>query len=441
MSWRERIQPVRMQRVALVSTADRVRDLLERAAEAGSVELDLPEPVGERADAAADHSDAEPATRTDPREAALARAGAGFAVRGPVAAVPGWVPQPALPALAAALAPGGAAVVPLPRPPGAGPPTLLHPGGGRRFDPLVQTYATVPYADVDPSLLAGLAYVVMFGMMFGDVGHGAVLILGALVLARGRSHRLARLRRAWPFLLGAGLASAVFGALYGEMFGPTGLVPVVWLAPLEHPVPLLLAAIGLGAVLLSVAYALGVVNRVREGGWGYALYARSGIAGGSLFLALSLIAVGLYLRVSWMSITGQLLAVVGLVLAFVGLLAESGGGAAGGLQAGIELVDVVIRLAANLVSFARLAAFGLTHAALGAVVWQGTTAVWGPGPRAVAAALLFVVGNLIAFTLEALVAGVQALRLEYYELFSRVFEGEGRPFRPWQLPAPIREVM
>jgi V/A-type H+/Na+-transporting ATPase subunit I len=194
-------------------------------------------------------------------------------------------------------------------------------------------------------------------------------------------------------------------------------------------------------VLLAVAYALGVVNRVREGGWGYALYARSGIAGGSLFLALGLIAVGLYLRVSWMSITGQLLAVVGLVLAFVGLLAESGGGAAGGLQAGIELVDLVIRLAANLVSFARLAAFGLTHAALGAVVWQGTTAVWGPGPRAVAAALLLVVGNLVAFTLEALVAGIQALRLEYYELFSRVFEGEGRPFRPWQLPAPIREVM
>ena len=48
--------------------------------------------------------------------------------------------------------------------------------------------------------------------------------------------------------------------------------------------------------------------------------------------------------------------------------------------------------------------------------------------------LLFVVGNVIAFALEALVAGVQALRLEFYELFSRVFIGEGSPFRPWRIP-------
>jgi V/A-type H+-transporting ATPase subunit I len=101
----------------------------------------------------------------------------------------------------------------------------------------------------------------------------------------------------------------------------------------------------------------------------------------------------------------------------------------------VELFDLVVRLGSNLVSFARLAAFGLTHAALGAVVWQGTTAVWEPGIAAVAAVALFVVGNAVALTLEALVAGIQALRLEYYELFSRVFDVEGRPFRPWKLPA------
>jgi V/A-type H+-transporting ATPase subunit I len=86
------------------------------------------------------------------------------------------------------------------------------------------------------------------------------------------------------------------------------------------------------------------------------------------------------------------------------------------------------------VSFARLAAFGLTHAALGLVVWDGTTALWGAGGLLVVAAVaLFVVGNAVAFALEGLVAGVQALRLEYYELFSRVFTAEGRPFRPWHV--------
>jgi len=115
---------------------------------------------------------------------------------------------------------------------------------------------------------------------------------------------------------------------------------------------------------------------------------------------------------------------------------ESGDGVAGVVQSVVELVDLVIRLGSNIVSFARLAAFGLTHAALGSVVWQATTALWGPGAGMVAAAVVFVVGNTLTFALEALVAGIQALRLEYYELFSRVFAEEGRPFRPWRLTDP-----
>ena len=76
-----------------------------------------------------------------------------------------------------------------------------------------------------------------------------------------------------------------------------------------------------------------------------------------------------------------------------------------------------------------------TSSALGSIVWDGTTALAGRGPVGVAAAVLvFLLGNALAFSLEALVAGVQALRLEFYELFSRLFEGEGRPFKPWHLP-------
>jgi V/A-type H+-transporting ATPase subunit I len=300
---------------------------------------------------------------------------------------------------------------------------------------LVQGYATVPYADVDPTLVAGLAYVVMFGMMFGDLGHGLLILAAAWLVRSGRFRRLAKIQRIWPFLAGAGVAAAGFGVLYGEFFGPTGLIPVVWLSPLEEPVPLLVAAVAVGALLLAGAYVLGTVNRVREGGWIYALYARSGIAGSLLFLALGMLAAGIYLAADILVVLGVALVSVAAVLAFVGLLAAAGGGAAGAVQAVVELFDLIVRVGSNLVSFARLAAFGLTHAALSAVVWQGTTAVWGPGLAAVAAVVLFLAGNAVALTLEALVAGIQALRLEYYELFSRVFDTEGRPFRPWVLPA------
>ena len=116
-------------------------------------------------------------------------------------------------------------------------------------------------------------------------------------------------------------------------------------------------------------------------------------------------------------------------------VATAGGGATGVTQATVALFDTVLRLGTNLVSFARLAAFGLTHAAIGLVVWDGTTALWDAGGLLVlAAVVLFVVGNAVAVALEGLVAAVQALRLEYYELFSRVFASEGRPFRPWHVP-------
>jgi V/A-type H+-transporting ATPase subunit I len=424
MPWREALRPMRMERVALVAPEAGLRPALTEVARSGAVELDLPYAAGDGPDE-------------------LDRALGCAVASGPVAGLVGWAPTRELPGLAAQLAVHGAAVVPLVHPRGLQPPTLLT-GTNRLARTLVDTYGTVPYADLDPSRLAALAYVVMFGMMFGDVGHGGVLVAAGLVLRSGRFARLARLRRTWLFVTGAGLVSMVFGALYGEAFGPTGLVPVLWLDPLDDPVQLMLTALAVGAVLLAGAYALGTINRVHEGGWGYALYARSGFAGSGLFLAVGLVVWGLTAGITPLVTAGILVGAAALVLTFVGLLVEAGGGATGVFQAVVEEFDTVLRLGSNIVSFARLAAFGLTHAALLTVVWDGTTALWSPDWRAAAAVLLFVVGNVLTFALEALVAGIQALRLEYYELFSRVFLSEGRRFRPWTpalaadpaLPAP-----
>jgi V/A-type H+-transporting ATPase subunit I len=413
MPWRESLSPARMERVALVVPVESCREMLAGVALSAAVELDLPYAPGD-----------------GPEE--LERAADSAVVSGPVAGLVGWVPTRALPALTATLAPLGAGVVPLAHPRGMQPPTLLTgPGRARLSRTLVDTYGTVPYADVDPSRLAALAYVVMFGMMFGDVGHGVILVLVGLLLRSGRVSRLAKLERAWRFVTGAGLVSVVFGALYGEAFGPTGLVPVLWLEPLSSPVPLMLTALIIGAAMLAGAYALGTINRVREGGWGYALYARSGIAGSLLFLAVGLLVWGLIADIRPVLVTGVVLAATALAFIFIGLLVDAGGGATGVFQAIVEGVDTVIRLGSNVVSFARLAAFGLTHAALLTVVWNGTTGLWAPDWHALPAIAVFLVGNALTFALEALVAGIQALRLEYYELFSRIFQSEGRPFRPW----------
>jgi V/A-type H+-transporting ATPase subunit I len=466
MRWRDALEPVAMRRVALAACSDSLRDVLVQTADEGSLQLEEPEPGldgGKGAAAqrlrvahAVDHLSPVLASRAPDLdrcerlgrldliagEAAVEERVAQAVTRDGVSALVGWVPADRLPALADRVAGHGGAVVPLMMPRGVQPPTLLADrGGAQDFAPLVETYATVPYADLNPSLLAGLAYVVMFGMMFADAGHGVLLLAAALVVRWRPAPWMRPARPVWLFLAGAGLLSVVFGALYGEFFGPTGVLPTLWLDPMESPVELITASLVVGGVLLAGAYALGSINRFREGGWRRAVYAPSGLAGATLFLALVCVAGGLYYGVGLLVGAAVVLSVAGLTASYAGLLAASGGGAAGALEAGVELFDLVVRLGSNLVSFARLAAFGLTHAALGAVVWDGTTGLWSQGGLAlVGAAALFVVGNAVTFALEGLVAAIQALRLEYYELFSRVFDSEGVPFRPWHIPITTEEV-
>lgn len=469
MGWREAGAPLRMQRVALVAPKASLRDMLVRVADAGTVEIDRTVSAGEVGTAGTSRSEharvvsgsvADPSSpprlcnelpdlddlERDGRgdlidgEAQLQVHANGAVVRGEVAALAGWMPASEVADLTDALTAVGASVVPIPTPRGVDPPTLLRRGKSVRqsFTPLVETYGTVPYADVDPSVLAGFAYMLMFGMMFGDAGHGALLVIAGLLLRAGRPLPLARLHKVWPFVAGSGVVAIGFGLLYGEFFGPTGVVPVLWLNPLDAPVALMGLALGVGAVLLAGAQVLGTVNRWREGGWPLALSSPSGIAGAALLAGLGLVALGADAELGWLILAGALVMVGGVALAYVGFLATSGGGGTGITQASVEVFDALMRVGTNLVSFVRLAAFGLTHAAIGMIVWDGTTGLWRSGGFLVIAAMaVFLIGNAVAFGLEALVAGVQALRLEYYELFSRVFVSEGRPFRPWHVPTDV----
>lgn len=453
--------PVPMTRVAVVAPRSHARDVLVALADAGMMEVEELDGRGAGRDEATRMDDdvpdgVDPAVSpvaVDPDqlrdrgrwdllagEAAIARRRHDMVEHGPAGVLVGWAGTGDLDGLAQRLAETGASLVELPRPRLVVPPTRMPESTLRdRVRPLVDTYAIVPYEDVDPSLFAGITYVLMFGMMFGDVGHGLVLALLAVLLARSRTPRFASVRRLWLFPFAAGIVAAGFGLLYGEAFGPTGLVPTLWLSPLEEPVRLLVVAVGAGAALIAASLAIGSINRWREGGLPRALYSSTGLAGAALFLGAAIAAAGVGWQRGVLLAVGASLAGVGLVLSFIGFRVAAGSGGAATGQAVIELFDTVIRVFANVVSFGRLAAFGLTHAAIGFVVWDAARNLWGPGFGAVAAVVVFVVGNVLAFGLEGLVVGVQALRLEYYELFSRIFSGEGRLFAPWHVPTAQEE--
>ena len=285
------VLPKRMSRVAVVAPRARVREALVELARSGVVELvgNLPPPEGEEVEALrrvrrTGGAAVEPAVLDRVPRHRRARGAQGRATcsraRSSSSGAPawpsrtavsrawvGWAPTDALAALNDRLAGIGAAAVELPRPAWVEPPTLLNPVKVEQpFRPLVQSYGTTPYGDLDPTVFTVVSFVLMFGIMFGDVGHGLVLVLLSLWLRSRRRGRFASIRSLWVIPFAAGLAGMFFGLLYGEAFGPTGLVPTLWLDPLEEPVTLLLVGLAIGAVLLTISYLLGIVNRCRRGG-------------------------------------------------------------------------------------------------------------------------------------------------------------------------------
>lgn len=463
MRWLDRVVPEPMERVACVCPQSATRAALVALARVGNVELEtLPGPGDPaladalaKAQQIASQSSARLASEApDPirlaaqgradllaGEIELERRASAAVEHGPFSILVGWVAKENRDTVAAALAPLGATVVPLPPPPWREPPTALPSSPSRdQFHSVVDTYGTAHYRDVDPTPFAAFSFVLMFGMMFGDLGDGLVLAVLSLGVRLSRWPLLEPVRRVWRVPAAAGLTAAFFGLLYGEAFGPTGWVPTLWLRPLENPMRLLVAGLAAGAGLLGLSYVLGTVNRFREGGLGAALVAGSGLAGSAMFAGAGSALGGVLLRWPGLIVLGLILLVVGAVLVFLGLLAHSGTAPTGIFQAFVELFDTLLGLGVNAISFARLAAFGMVHAALGWVVWMGFTGLWRPGFGAVVALAVFGLGHVLAFVLEAVVAGIQALRLEYYELFSRIFAGEGRPFRPWSMPV-VKEVI
>lgn len=460
MPLRSELLPAPMVRAAVAAPVSRLRRVLVETADLGLFEPDR-SPSSDAGPIAAivtravpNRADIAPLLSFEPVEPAELAASGGFdlllgeetierhtttAVRTErCAVIPGWVLRQDLERLRTAIAPYGGSVAELPYRRHHDPPTAHASSNvGTAFRPLVNAYTTIPYRDLDPTLFAALAYMVMFGMMFGDVAHGLAIVGIGLLAVLQPSRRIGRLRAAAPFLIGAGLAATGFGLLYGEAFGPTGLVPTLWVRPLDEPEQLLMAGLVFGGFLLAVTMIAATINRSRERGAAAALFDASGFAGAMLLFGLGALVTGVAGSFGVLRNIGVVVAIVGAILTLIGLVANSSSGPAGIAEALVELFDTVLRLGSNAVSFTRLAAFGLTHAVISEVVWDGTVGLWErSSPIAVISAVaLFALGNLAAFALGALVAGIQALRLEYYELFSRLFVSQGRPFEPWHVPA------
>ena len=96
------------------------------------------------------------------------------------------------------------------------------------------------------------------------------------------------------------------------------------------------------------------------------------------------------------------------------------------VQGFFEMFETLLSYFSNTISFIRIGAFAVSHAAIMEVVLQLAGAESG-NPNWIGV----IFGNLFVCGFEGLIVGIQVLRLEYYEMFSRFYKGSGHAFDPY----------
>jgi V/A-type H+-transporting ATPase subunit I len=301
------------------------------------------------------------------------------------------------------------------------PSLVRYPGWLKPFVPLVKSYGVPRYGEFDPALPFAITYLLLFGAMFGDVGHGAVILLLAAMLYR----RLGRM--AWVGMA-AGAVSMLFGLLYGSVFGYEDLIEPLWLSPLHDPIRVLTLAVGFGVGFIVFTLLVNTRNKLVAGHVGEALFDSTGVAGLVFYLG----AVGALASLAGafeLATPAGVLAGLGItvIAAFKWLEGKAGIGERI-LVTAIETLETGINLFANTLSFMRVAAFSLNHVALALAVFTLASGLDVTGHW-----LTIVLGNIVIIVLEGGIVAIQALRLMYYEGFSRFFSGDGTEFVPLRL--------
>jgi V/A-type H+/Na+-transporting ATPase subunit I len=378
---------------------------------------------------------------------AIADAMAHFGHRGRVYLIAGWVPKDRVDGLRQVIEETTEGRVTFEENPVTRPdertkvPTLLRNSSlFRPMEALVTTYGTPGYREIDPTAILGITFVVMFGSMFGDLGHGLVLALVGALLAYSAVPKLGAQTAMGQILIACGISSAVFGLLYGSLFGMEGVIPALWLHPMRDILPLLGASVAFGVVVLNIGFACRLATAMRSGRIREAIFDKNGVVGMLLYWSL----LGVVAFVVWGGgVPGWLvLIIVTLVVAL--FLAEplthlitghgpivDGSAPELAVQAFFELFEALISYASNTLSYVRLGAFAVAHVGLSMVVFLLADMLGG----GIAAILVIILGNIVVIGFEGLIVGIQTLRLEYYELFGKFFKGEGIPFKPLTLPA------
>jgi len=313
------------------------------------------------------------------------------------------------------------AVVHYPQAPvGISPPMVFHNSWlSRPFEFFAKLLGVPAANELDPSIILSLIVPVIFGYMFGDVGHGLVFTVAGIVL-----------QKRWPMLrilISCGLSSMFFGWVFGSVFASEHIIQPLWVNPIQQPLPVLAAPLAGGVLVLLLGLIANGVQQFWQGEW-------------RQWLAIDAAVIAIYLSVigSVLDSRAWMIFPVGVLWYFTGsvLLATESAPRAIGHALG-QLVESVLQLLINTISFIRVGAFALAHAGLSLAVFSMANTASNP----VVAGIILVLGNVLILVLEGLVVSIQTTRLVLFEFFIRFLKGTGRMFQPLTVPTnPATQV-
>ena len=303
------------------------------------------------------------------------------------------------------------------------------------FETIVKLYGLPSYYEIDPTPFLGITFMLMFGIMFGDIGQGLVYFLAGVMLYK-------KSEVAGGVLTRLGLSSIVFGFVYGSLFGleheQLPWLPHIVGSPLStvNIMPVLIAGVVFGIAVLSVSYIIGIINALRRGDIEAGVFGKNGIAGYIFFMGFvgTLVSLVQIIQVPIWVPLGIMVLMLGVMILREPLTNMVTGNrpyihgevSSYFIESAFEGVETILGALSNGISFIRVGAFALNHAGL----FMAFLVMSEMTDSLLLKIIILLLGNILILTLEGLVVFIQGLRLQYYEMFSKYFSGDGHAYAP-----------
>lgn len=316
------------------------------------------------------------------------------------------------------------------------PPTKLKNNWlVRPFETIVKLYGLPSYHEIDPTPFLAITFCLMFGIMFGDIGQGLVYFLAGLFMYKKNAVAGGVLTRLGSF-------SIIFGFIYGSLFGleqhELPWLPSLIGSPLAtRNIPvILISGVVFGVVVLTISFIFGIINALRRKDIEEGIFGKNGLVGYIFFMGLIFTGVTLVGVIPVPVFVPVIVMVIALIIMvfkepLTNMVLKNkpyihGDATSYFVESGFEGVETILGALSNAISFIRVGAFALNHAGL----FMAFLVMSDMTDNMILKIIILILGNILILTLEGLVVFIQGLRLQYYEMFSKYFKGDGVEYNP-----------